>query len=121
MRSKILATLFILLWSFSVPAANAAFDYRYDSKDATKGQFESSITAKLTRGVTNTLFGWTEIMNTPVQMAAGIEHGALYSTVFGLPLGVFRFVGRTLVGVYEVATCYAPQAPIMKELQGPVE
>lgn len=77
--------------------------------------------SKLTRGATNTAFGWTEIMSTPAQMAAGIEHGALYSTVFGLPYGVFRFVRRTLVGVYEVGTFYAPQSPILPEIQGSIE
>ena len=111
----------IVFYSLFVPFADASFDYRYDSKKGTEGQFESSMATKLSRGATNTAFGWTEIMNTPVQMAAGIEHGALYSTVFGLPYGIFRFAQRTLVGVYEIATFYAPQSPIMPEIQGKIE
>ncbi len=113
--------LAVVFCSLFMPSAHATFDYRYDSKEANTGQFESVIATKLTRGVTNILFGWTEIIRTPVQMSAGIEHGALYSTIIGIPYGVFRFVGRTLVGVYEVATFYAPQGPIMPPIQGTIE
>ncbi len=102
-------------------SADAAFDYRYDSKEAVKGQYESGVATKLTRGLTNVLFGWTEIGRTPANMSAGIEHGAVSSFLIGLPYGVFRAAGRTGVGVYESVTCFAPQSPIMRDLQGDVE
>ena len=110
----------VLVVSVWMPISQAAFDYRYDSKEDIKGQYESDSATKLTRGVTNILFGWTEIGRTPAQMAAGIEHGALTSFLFGVPYGVLRAVGRTGVGAYETATFFAPQSPIMKDIQGDV-
>ena len=107
----------LFLWAEYV---QAAFDYRYDSREEVKGQYEAASTAKLTRGITNVLFGWTEIGRTPAEMSAGIEHGALTSFLVGVPHGIFRAVGRTGVGVYETVTCFAPQSPIMKDLQGDV-
>ena len=107
----------MILLPFSL---SAVFDPRYDSKEDLKGQFESSVSEKMTRGLTNVLFGWTEIAQTPEKMSAGIEHGAVTSFLLGVPYGVFRFAGRTLVGVYEIATFYAPQSPIMSNLQGEI-
>lgn len=108
----------LILISFS--SAYAAFDARYDSKEDLKSQFESGTGEKLSRGLTNIIFGWTEIAHTPAQMAAGIEHGAVSSFLIGVPYGILRFGGRTLVGCYEVLTCYAPQSPIMPNLAGEV-
>lgn len=99
----------------------AVFDPRYDNKEDLKDQYEAGSAAKLTRGVTNILFGWTEIGRTPAKMSAGIEHGAVTSFLFGVPYGVFRAVGRTAVGAYETATFFAPQSPIMKDVQGDVQ
>ncbi len=98
----------------------ASFDYRYDSKQDLKVQYESGSAKKITRGIVNTLLGWTEIVRTPIELSAGIEHGLLYSTVVGIPYGFFRFVRRTLVGVYEIATFYVPQSPILPSLEGTV-
>ena len=109
------AALFI-----KMPPAGASFDASYDSKEDLKGQYESTSSEKMTRGLTNVAFGWTEIGRTPAKMSAGIEHGALSSFLLGVPYGVLRAVGRTVVGGYEVATFFAPQSPIMKNLQGDV-
>jgi putative exosortase-associated protein (TIGR04073 family) len=98
----------------------AAYDYRFDSKEDLKGQFESSAGEKLTRGLTNVLFGWMEIARTPAERAAGIEHGKVNAFLLGVPHGIMRFAGRTVVGAYEIVTCYAPQSPIMPNLPGEV-
>lgn len=111
---------FIIAVFLLIPKAYTAYDYRFDSKDDLKGQFESSSGEKLSRGLTNILFGWVEIAQTPAQRAAGIEHGKVNAFLLGLPHGLMRFAGRTLVGCYEVATCYAPQSPIMPDLAGQV-
>lgn len=108
----------VALGGLSSTPLQAAFDYRYDSKEDTSGQYEAGSAGKLTRGATNILFGWTEIARTPAQMSAGIEHGAITSFLFGVPYGVFRAVARTGVGAYEAATFFAPQSPIMKDLGG---
>jgi putative exosortase-associated protein (TIGR04073 family) len=112
-----LVVLALLLGSWT---AYAVYDARYDSKEDLKGQFESGTGEKLTRGVTNVLFGWMEIAQTPAKMAAGIERNAATAFLLGVPYGVVRFAKRTVVGCYEVATCYAPQSPIMPNLQGEV-
>lgn len=96
------------------------FDYRYDSPEGVQGQYEAGAAGKMTRGLTNAAFGWTEVASTPARMAAGIEYGAVTSFLVGLPYGVLRAAGRTMVGVYEVGTFFAPQSPIMRDLQGDV-
>lgn len=107
----------ILLWHLP---GFALYEYQVDQKIPPDGQYESGVTTKLARGVTNVLFGWTEIMRTPVRISADPRHGALYSSSVGVPLGIFRFAGRTLVGVYEMVTCLAPQPPIFEPIEGDV-
>ena len=84
------------------------------------GQFESEISEKLSRGATNIVFGWTEVLRTPVEMGEGPQNSKFKAFAVGVPYGIFRFIGRTVVGFYEVATCYAPQPPIFAPLQGDV-
>ena len=111
-------TLFILTTLFLVFAA--AYRYPSDQKDMDRGIFESEIGGKLTRGITNSVWGWTELAATPVNMGEGPRHHVLSALFLGLPYGVLRAVGRTLVGVYEVSTCYAPQEPIFNPIEGEV-
>ena len=93
----------------------AGYDYQFDTRMNQHGQFESEIGAKLSRGITNTVFGWTEIFSTPAEWAKPVNRGIVSAVVIGIPYGIVRFVGRTVVGVYEIVTFYAPQGPIMPE------
>lgn len=121
-KIRIKSSIAMLIGTFLLLSGDlhAAYDYRYDSKEDLRGQYEAGCAAKFTRGVTNILFGWTEIGRAPAKMAAGIEHNALTSFLLGVPYGVLRAVGRTGVGVYETGTFFAPQSPVMKDLQGDV-
>lgn len=112
--------LFLVVLLQAPAPVQAVYDYRYDSKEDLHHQYESSAGAKMTRGITNVLFGWTEIVRTPVEMSAGIQRGKFTAILLGVPYGILRFVGRTFVGIYEVATFYAPQGPIMPSIQGEV-
>ena len=103
-----------------VPQVDAKYDYRFDKRSDPMGNFESEMSGKLERGVTNTLFGWTEIFKTPIRWADNPEHGKFKAFTLGLPYGVIRAAGRTGVGVYEAVTCYAPQKPIFSPIQGEV-
>ncbi len=96
----------------------AAYRYPPGQKEINRGIFESEISVKLTRGITNTAWGWTEMAITPVDIADDPRHGALTALFLGFPYGVVRAVGRTLVGVYEISTCYAPQKPIFSPIEG---
>ena len=98
----------------------AGYDYKFESRENAYGQFESEISSKLTRGIINTATGWMEIFRTPTYWGEGIEHNGFSTAVVGVPYGMIRFVGRTFVGAYEVATCYVPQQPIFADIQGEV-
>jgi putative exosortase-associated protein (TIGR04073 family) len=98
----------------------AGYQYRFDERMNQDGQLESEIAAKLSRGITNTIYGWTEAARTPARWADNIHRGVLQAVTIGIPYGIFRAVGRTVTGVYEIATCYAPQKPIFSDLQGDV-
>ena len=97
-----------------------AYQYPSGQTDMDRGNFEAEISGKLTRGVTNLAWGWTEVAMTPVTMGEDARHGVLSALFLGLPYGVIRAVGRTLAGVYEVSTCYAPQKPIFNPIEGEV-
>ena len=97
-----------------------AYHYPPGQKDINRGNFESEISGKLARGTTNLLWGWTEAVITPVNMGEDPHHGVVSTLFLGLPYGILRAVGRTLVGVYEVVTCYAPQKPIFSPIEGEV-
>ena len=121
MKSRNLKTaaFFLLLVITSLPV-KAGYDYKFDTRDVPMGQFESEISGKLTRGVTNVLYGWTEIGRTPVRLAEGPQHPILAALAVGIPYGILRAAVRTVVGVYEIVTCYAPQGPIMRPIEGDV-
>lgn len=96
------------------------YDYQFDTRMVKHGQFESEISAKLSRGITNVLLGWTELIKTPIETADPIDDGVIKAVFVGIPYGISRFVARTLVGVFEIATFYAPQKPIMRPIEGDV-
>ena len=106
--------LYITLLSIS---AYASYDYRFVKPTRHMGNFESEMSGKFERGLTNTLYGWMEIVWTPTEMINEPVHDTMDPFMIGIPYGIFRTIGRTLIGVYEVATCYAPQKPIMSEIQ----
>lgn len=110
-----LVVLSVFVFCAAMAPAAQAYDYPTDH-----GQFEAAMSTKLTRGITNTLYGWTEIVRTPIAIGEEPTIGLAEALAFGLPYGAFRLVKRTLVGVYEIATCYAPQSPVMDRLEGDV-
>ena len=111
------AILFVTALFF---AFAGVYQYPPDQKDINRGNFEGEMSAKFTRGVTNTFFGWTEVVATPVNMSQDIRRGPFSIFFLGLPYGIIRAVGRTVVGAYEVSTFYAPQKPIFNALEGEV-
>ncbi len=58
----------------------------------------------LTRGAANTLFGWTELIRQP---AAEVKAGG--NVVTGIAKGVGYTVTRTVAGVAEILTFWAPK------------
>ena len=114
---KVACPLFFLVFTTPWPVS-AHYDYKFEAKTPKMGQFESDISAKLSRGITNIVYGWTEVFRTPTDMAAETDKGFLTAAFLGLPYGILRVPVRTLVGVYEVATCYAPQGPILSPIEG---
>ena len=110
---------FFLIATFFVFAG--LYSYPPDQKDLNRVNFERETTEKFGRGLTNAAWGWSEIMVTPVNMSQDIRRDPVTSLLLGLPYGIVRAVGRTLVGVYEIATFYAPQKPIFNPLEGDVE
>lgn len=57
---------------------------------------------KLARGVANTAMGWVEV---PAQVGRGMEtQGSVGGVAMGAARGILFGVGRTLIGVVEIAT-----------------
>lgn len=110
--------LLIVLLPFS--QAEGGYDYKFDPKPVKIGQFESEVGDKLARGITNLVFGWTEMIRTPVEWGERTETGAFKAVTLGIPYGILRGPARTVVGLYEIVTCYAPQKPIMASIEGDV-
>ena len=71
---------------------------------------------KLGRGVANLLFGIVEVPNQVTQTTA--DRGGAAGSTFGLGKGIMRWVGRELIGAYEIVTFPVPlpsgYKPIMK-------
>ena len=71
---------------------------------------------KLGRGCSNVLFGIVEVPNQFTK--ANSEHGGAAGVTYGLGKGLVRWVGRELVGVYEIVTFPLPvprgYKPVMK-------
>jgi putative exosortase-associated protein (TIGR04073 family) len=96
------------------------YDYQWDQRMQTHGKYESEIAGKFSRGLTNTMFGWVELMRTPVRIGEDPQMGVFRAFFLGVPYGMLRAVGRTLVGTYEMVTSPAPQSPIFAPLEGEV-
>lgn len=61
---------------------------------------------KLSRGLVNTAFGWVEI---PAEIFREAERSADVGGFMIAPFkGLFKAIGRTVVGVYEVVTFIIP-------------
>ena len=76
------------------------------------GNYAKRSAGKFGRGVTNIVFSEAEIFTS---FEKGIEAGDAYKLFLIAPVrGVAWMLGRALVGVYEVATFWVPQKPILK-------
>ena len=117
---KIFLFAFMINSSLTLPPLGAHYDYKFESQTSKHGQFESEMGGKAERGATNILYGWTEFMKTPIEMARGPEHHLITAMLIGVPYGLIRAAARTVVGGYEVATFYAPQPPLMSPIEGDV-
>jgi len=70
---------------------------------------------KLGRGFSNVLFGIVEVPNQVTKATS--ENGGAAGVAYGIPKGFVRWIGRELVGVYEIVTFPLPLGgyrPIMK-------
>jgi putative exosortase-associated protein (TIGR04073 family) len=71
---------------------------------------------KLGRGCANLLFGVVEMPNQYTKAVS--EHGGAAGVTYGVPKGFVRWIGRELVGVYEIVTFPIPfphgYRPVMK-------
>lgn len=71
---------------------------------------------KLGRGFANLLFGFVEVPNQYTKTVA--DHGGASGITYGLPKGIFRWMQREVVGVYEIVTFPIPAPrgykPVMK-------
>lgn len=116
MHSIRLKVFFFIVLFCKAAVLEAGYDYKFDAPIVPAGQYEAEVSAKLTRGVVNTIYGWTEIFRTPARWVDTTEHGKISAVLIGVPYGLTRFVGRTVVGIYEILTCYAPQRPIFEDI-----
>jgi len=81
----------------------AAFPARAETDDAPKNH---NALRKLGRGFANVLFGVVEIPNQYTKAVS--EHGGAAGLTYGIPKGFVRWLGRELVGVYEIVTFPIP-------------
>lgn len=92
-RGMSLATLFAVLFLFSIPSAMA-------------DNYGSQVADKFARGFANTVTGWVElpknISNTTKESNIGM------GLTVGLAKGVMHTVGRTVVGAVELVTFFIP-------------
>jgi putative exosortase-associated protein (TIGR04073 family) len=94
------SSLVLLTAALAVASTGALADDTYLARSS--GKFGS--------GVLNAATGWTEIPKT--MYTAAQEEGAI-----GLPVGFFKglfhTVGRTMIGVMDLATFYIPTKPMV--------
>ena len=117
---KVIFLAIFSFFAFSSAPVHAKYEYKFDQHLYPYGQYESETATKLTRGLTNVLYGWTEIFQTPIHMSENPSSHMITGILLGVPYGILRFVGRTVVGAYEVVTCFVPQKPIFSALGGDV-
>jgi len=71
---------------------------------------EQTALSKLSRGFTNLTMGWMELGKQPMKVKQ--EHGDGAGDIAGMSWGIVKgfthFIGRTVVGVYEIATFFIP-------------
>ncbi len=120
---EIVKRLGLVLWILvaTTSGAWAGYDYKFDPQLAPYGQFESEVAGKLSRGLTNIAYGWTELAQAPIRTAEEPTDGFWKTTFVGVPKGFGRFLGRTFIGVYEVATFYVPQKPLISPIEGTIQ
>ncbi len=98
----------------------AGYEYKFDQRINPMGNYEGEMSGKLTRGAVNTLFGWTELAKTPIDMAQGPKKNFFKVIFAGIPYGIVKAAGRTGVGIFEMVTFFAPQKPILPPIEGDV-
>lgn len=71
---------------------------------------EQTALSKLSRGFTNVTLGWMELGKQPIKVKQerGDVAGDVAGLTWGLVKGFSHFIGRTVVGVYEMATFFVP-------------
>lgn len=112
------SVLLVFLVCFFASTVQADYDYVMEPRVRSAGDYESQSAEKATRGLTNVLMGWSEIVAAPTRWGQSHNHGVVSAVVVGVPYGIVRAIGRTLTGVYEIATFYAPQDPIFYPMEG---
>jgi putative exosortase-associated protein (TIGR04073 family) len=106
MKGKTLILSFIVLFVSALIA-------QADTDQAPRG---NNALRKLGRGCSNVLFGVVEVPNQFTKVNS--EHCGAAGVTYGIGKGLVRWVGRELVGVYEIVTFPLPvprgYKPIMK-------
>jgi putative exosortase-associated protein (TIGR04073 family) len=97
MRSKLLLLLIIPVLAFSLAAEATDTDQPPSGHNALR---------KLGRGCANLLFGIVEVPNQITKATS--EEGGAAGVTYGIGKGLVRWVGRELVGVYEIVTFPVP-------------
>lgn len=98
--TQLVLVLFFLMFSFS--PVIAAEQYGYNN-------YISTSSKKLVTGIANTATGFMELPKNIIltTQRESIVHGL----TFGLASGVMHAVGRTVIGVFDVATFWIPTPP----------
>ncbi|GKS69279.1 putative exosortase-associated protein, TIGR04073 family [Nitrosomonas sp. PY1] len=81
----------------------------FSSNTFASDSYFGNASEKLVTGFTNALTGWVEL---PKNIAlTSRNEGPIYGATIGLAMGVMHTVGRSLVGVLDVATFFIPTKP----------
>ena len=98
----VLAAGTLLLWS----SVSLAYDDMREVEDSSPQAVVGGMSNKFARGMANTTTGWLEL---PKQIYATYhEEGPVQGILIGPLKGIGMMLARTLAGVGEVATFFAP-------------
>lgn len=110
-RSFLIPIVFVLACIFGMPQPASAKGVYNDRgcpvcTPAESLNYTSKLLGSFTRGVLNTVLGWTELLAQPVRAAVENE-----PVVNGIGKGVKETVMRTAGGISELITCWKPPDP----------
>ncbi len=83
----------------------------FTSQSALADSYPANALGKLTNGVANVTFGVVEIPKTI--FITSQSQGPAYGATAGILMGMMQMVGRTLNGVFDVATFIVPTKPLV--------